>query len=84
MRREWKKINWCQQVTTTSNIILVEVENVPQCTEINQHFFYCNFTIWSCWHDLFLQANLSNANLEGALATGNTSFKGSNITGAGM
>ncbi|PPD69059.1 hypothetical protein GOBAR_DD34061 [Gossypium barbadense] len=29
-----------------------------------------------------LQANLSNANLEGALATGNTSFKGSNITGA--
>ncbi|KAJ6429180.1 hypothetical protein OIU84_020752 [Salix udensis] len=29
------------------------------------------------------KANLSNANLEGALATGNTSFKGSNITGAG-
>ncbi|KAI3458662.1 hypothetical protein Pfo_015325 [Paulownia fortunei] len=28
------------------------------------------------------KANLSNANLEGALATGNTSFKGSNITGA--
>jgi hypothetical protein len=27
---------------------------------------------------------LSNANLEGALATGNTSFRGSNITGAGM
>ncbi|KAJ6909654.1 thylakoid lumenal 15 kDa protein 1 [Populus alba x Populus x berolinensis] len=27
-------------------------------------------------------ANLSNANLEGALATGNTSFRGSNITGA--
>uniref|UniRef100_A0A6N2NGP8 Thylakoid lumenal 15 kDa protein 1, chloroplastic n=1 Tax=Salix viminalis TaxID=40686 RepID=A0A6N2NGP8_SALVM len=26
--------------------------------------------------------NLSNANLEGALATGNTSFRGSNITGA--
>ncbi|XP_052478113.1 thylakoid lumenal 15 kDa protein 1, chloroplastic isoform X2 [Gossypium raimondii] len=26
------------------------------------------------------KANLSNANLEGALATGNTSFKGSNIT----
>lgn len=32
----------------------------------------------------FGQANLSNANLEGALATGNTSFRGSNITGAGM
>ncbi|KAL0299205.1 UNVERIFIED_CONTAM: Thylakoid lumenal protein 1, chloroplastic [Sesamum radiatum] len=30
------------------------------------------------------KANLSNANLEGALATGNTSFKGSNITGAGI
>ncbi|KAL0289173.1 UNVERIFIED_CONTAM: Thylakoid lumenal protein 1, chloroplastic [Sesamum angustifolium] len=30
------------------------------------------------------EANLSNANLEGALATGNTSFKGSNITGAGI
>ncbi|MED6191954.1 hypothetical protein PIB30_005430 [Stylosanthes scabra] len=30
----------------------------------------------------FKTANLSNANLEGALATGNTSFKGSNITGA--
>ncbi|KAL2548839.1 Thylakoid lumenal 15 kDa protein 1 [Forsythia ovata] len=28
------------------------------------------------------KANLSNANLEGALATGNTSFKGSIITGA--
>ncbi|XVF23947.1 hypothetical protein REPUB_Repub13aG0083800 [Reevesia pubescens] len=28
------------------------------------------------------KANLSNANLEGAPATGNTSFKGSNITGA--
>ncbi|CAK9135650.1 unnamed protein product [Ilex paraguariensis] len=28
------------------------------------------------------KANLSNANLEGALATGNTSFKGSVITGA--
>ncbi|KAH8501517.1 hypothetical protein H0E87_016344 [Populus deltoides] len=28
------------------------------------------------------KANLSNANLEGALATGNTSFRGSNITGA--
>ncbi|KAL5569026.1 hypothetical protein UlMin_025601 [Ulmus minor] len=28
------------------------------------------------------KVNLSNANLEGALATGNTSFKGSNITGA--
>ncbi|KAB2596166.1 thylakoid lumenal 15 kDa protein 1 [Pyrus ussuriensis x Pyrus communis] len=28
------------------------------------------------------KANLSNANLEGAVATGNTSFKGSNITGA--
>ncbi|KAL6980580.1 hypothetical protein U1Q18_022221 [Sarracenia purpurea var. burkii] len=28
------------------------------------------------------KANLSNANLEGALTTGNTSFKGSNITGA--
>lgn len=28
------------------------------------------------------KANLSNANLEGALATGNTSFKGSNINGA--
>ncbi|OMO59075.1 hypothetical protein CCACVL1_25111 [Corchorus capsularis] len=28
------------------------------------------------------KANLTNANLEGALATGNTSFKGSNITGA--
>lgn len=37
------------------------------------------FTLFSS-----LQANLSNANLEGALATGNTSFKGSNITGAGM
>ena len=32
----------------------------------------------------FLQVNLSNANLEGALTTGNTSFKGSNINGAGM
>jgi uncharacterized protein YjbI with pentapeptide repeats len=30
-----------------------------------------------------LQTNLSNANLEGALVTGNTSFKGANITGAG-
>lgn len=30
-----------------------------------------------------LQANLTNANLEGALVTGNTSFKGSIITGAG-
>ena len=30
-----------------------------------------------------LQANLTNANLEGALVTGNTSFKGANITGAG-
>ncbi|KAJ8766104.1 hypothetical protein K2173_020620 [Erythroxylum novogranatense] len=28
------------------------------------------------------KANLSNANLEGALATGNTSFRGANITGA--
>ncbi|CAL0301461.1 unnamed protein product [Lupinus luteus] len=28
------------------------------------------------------KVNLSNANLEGALVTGNTSFKGSNITGA--
>ncbi|KAB1217829.1 Thylakoid lumenal 15 kDa protein 1, chloroplastic [Morella rubra] len=28
------------------------------------------------------KANLSNANLEGALATGNTSFRGSNIIGA--
>ncbi|URE06191.1 Pentapeptide repeats (8 copies) [Musa troglodytarum] len=28
------------------------------------------------------KANLSNANLEGALATGNTSFRGSNIDGA--
>ncbi|XP_039028342.1 thylakoid lumenal 15 kDa protein 1, chloroplastic-like [Hibiscus syriacus] len=28
----------------------------------------------------YLQANLSNANLEGRTATGNTSFKGSNIT----
>ncbi|CAN1270216.1 Thylakoid lumenal 15 kDa protein 1, chloroplastic [Linum perenne] len=28
------------------------------------------------------KVNLSNANLEGALTTGNTSFKGSNITGA--
>ncbi|CAI0412068.1 unnamed protein product [Linum tenue] len=28
------------------------------------------------------KVNLSNANLEGALATGNTSFRGSNITGA--
>ncbi|CAL4958080.1 unnamed protein product [Urochloa decumbens] len=28
------------------------------------------------------KANLTNANLEGALVTGNTSFKGSNITGA--
>ncbi|KAK9700093.1 hypothetical protein RND81_08G216700 [Saponaria officinalis] len=28
------------------------------------------------------KANLTNANLEGALATGNTSFRGSNITGA--
>lgn len=33
--------------------------------------------------DHFLQVNLTNANLEGALATGNTSFKGSIITGAG-
>jgi len=32
---------------------------------------------------LHLQTNLSNANLEGALVTGNTSFKGANITGAG-
>lgn len=32
----------------------------------------------------FGQANLSNANLEGALATGNTSFRGSTINGAGM
>lgn len=31
----------------------------------------------------FWQVNLTNANLEGATATGNTSFKGSNITGAG-
>lgn len=31
----------------------------------------------------FLQVNLTNANLEGALTTGNTSFKGSIITGAG-
>lgn len=30
-----------------------------------------------------MQVNLTNANLEGATATGNTSFKGSNITGAG-
>ncbi|XP_026664128.2 thylakoid lumenal 15 kDa protein 1, chloroplastic isoform X2 [Phoenix dactylifera] len=30
------------------------------------------------------KANLSNANLEGALATGNTSFKGSVIYGAGL
>ncbi|KAK0591953.1 hypothetical protein LWI29_010727 [Acer saccharum] len=30
------------------------------------------------------KVNLSNANLEGALTTGNTSFKGSNINGAGM
>ena len=30
-----------------------------------------------------LQANLTNANLEGALVTGNTSFKGAKITGAG-
>lgn len=36
-----------------------------------------------CSDFCLLQANLSNANLEGALATGNTSFKGSNITGAG-
>uniref|UniRef100_A0A7N0USH3 Pentapeptide repeat protein n=1 Tax=Kalanchoe fedtschenkoi TaxID=63787 RepID=A0A7N0USH3_KALFE len=32
--------------------------------------------------DFFQQANLTNANLEGALVTGNTSFKGSIITGA--
>jgi len=30
-----------------------------------------------------LQANLTNADLEGALTTGNTSFRGSIITGAG-
>ncbi|KAI9156954.1 hypothetical protein LWI28_014629 [Acer negundo] len=30
------------------------------------------------------KVNLSNANLEGALTTGNTSFKGSNINGAVM
>jgi uncharacterized protein YjbI with pentapeptide repeats len=30
-----------------------------------------------------LQANLTNANLEGALVTGNTSFKNAVITGAG-
>lgn len=35
-------------------------------------------------HVLLLQVNLSNANLEGAFTTGNTSFKGSTITGAGM
>ncbi|KAF8662881.1 hypothetical protein HU200_055462 [Digitaria exilis] len=29
------------------------------------------------------KTNLTNANLEGALVTGNTSFKGANITGAG-
>ncbi|PON65639.1 Pentapeptide repeat [Trema orientale] len=33
-------------------------------------------------HGIAQMANLSNANLEGALATGNTSFRGSNITGA--
>ncbi|PON45839.1 Pentapeptide repeat [Parasponia andersonii] len=33
-------------------------------------------------HGIAQVANLSNANLEGALATGNTSFRGSNITGA--
>lgn len=31
-----------------------------------------------------MQAKLINANLEGALATGNTSFRGTDITGAGM
>jgi hypothetical protein len=43
-------------------------------------------TMWF-WFPLFysanLQVNLTNANLEGALVTGSTCFKGSNIYGAG-
>jgi len=38
---------------------------------------------WLVLPRFILQTNLSNANLEGALVTGNTSFKGANITGAG-
>lgn len=41
--------------------------------------FYLKFLFF----DHSLQANLTNANLEGAVTTGNTSFKGSIITGAG-
>jgi uncharacterized protein YjbI with pentapeptide repeats len=40
---------------------------------------FCNFAFHAQE-----QANLTNANLEGALVTGNTSFKGAVITGAGM
>lgn len=66
-------------IITTSNFILIEVGNVLEFSVINEFLFG-----WLLNNDHFLQANLSNANLEGALATGNTSFKGSNITGAGM
>jgi hypothetical protein len=38
---------------------------------------FCNFAFHAQE-----QANLTNANLEGALVTGNTSFKGAVITGA--
>lgn len=72
-----KDVDYFVLTTSTSNIILLEVEYVPQST-VNIG------PVGFCMHDHFLQANLSNANLEGALATGNTSFKGSNITGAGM
>lgn len=44
---------------------------------------WCYLVFLPCMY-YFLQVNLSNANLEGAFTTGNTSFKGSTITGAGM
>lgn len=62
----------------------VEVPLVPkfECPSIkNEVGKVSNFSLA---HVPLLQANLSNANLEGAVATGNTSFKGANITGAGM
>ena len=64
---------WTVNVRKEKNldiIIIIIINNV--CLSPSS-FIYVH--IW--------QANLSNANLEGALATGNTSFKGTDITGAG-
>lgn len=72
-------------------VSLFFMKQIPSCfppmIELSVHRFqhgdlFFNTRGWFCLTS-FLQTNLSNANLEGALVTGNTSFKGANITGAG-